>query len=57
MVKKPTTDKPSRRVTIMITDDLDKRVRMRQAKLIQTNQKNHSYSSVINEVLAGKYKI
>jgi hypothetical protein len=57
MAKNAPTEKPSRRVTIMSTDELDKKVRNRQAKLIQHDQSNHSYSSVINEVLAGKYKI
>jgi hypothetical protein len=41
----------------MISDELDKKVRMRQAKLIQQDQSNHSYSSVINSALAGKFKI
>ena len=51
MVRSPTTEKPARRVTIMISDELDKKVRLRQAKLIQTDQSNHSYSSVINEAV------
>jgi hypothetical protein len=57
MVKNSPIGKPSRRVTIMISDELDKKVRMRQAKLIQQDQSNHSYSSVINSALAGKFKI
>lgn len=51
MVRSPTTEAPARRVTIMISDDLDKKVRNRQAKLIQSDHNTHSYSSVINEVL------
>lgn len=41
----------SKRVTIMIDDDLDKKIRMRQAKLIQTEQASYSYSKVLNETL------
>lgn len=44
------TDKPHR-VTIMLDDDLDKKLRLRQAKLILSDQSNHSFSSVLNEVL------
>ena len=41
----------SKRVTIMIDDDLDKKLRMRQAKLIQQEQSSYSYSRVLNEVI------
>jgi len=41
----------SKRVTIMIDDDLDKKIRLRQAKLIQQDQSAHSYSRVLNESL------
>ncbi len=41
----------SKRVTIMIDDDLDKKLRMRQAKLIQQEQSSYSYSKVLNETL------
>jgi len=51
MVRSPSTEGTARRVTIMIADDLDKKIRLRQAKLIQQDQSTHSYSSVINEVL------
>jgi len=40
-----------RRVTIMIDDDLDKKIRTKQAKTIQTTQSSYSYSKVINEIL------
>lgn len=56
MVRSPTTDKPARRVTIMIADDLDKKIRLRQAKLIQQDQTTHSYSSVLNDVLRKNLK-
>ena len=41
----------SKRVTIMIDDDLDKKLRLRQAKMIQHEQISYSYSKVLNEVL------
>ena len=41
----------AKRVTIMIDDDLDKKLRLRQAKLIQQAQASYSYSKVINETL------
>ncbi len=41
----------AKRVTIMIDDDLDKKLRLRQAKMIQQEQTSFSYSKVINEVL------
>jgi len=41
----------SKRVTIMIDSDLDKKLRFRQAKLISQEQKSISYSRVLNEVI------
>ena len=41
----------SKRVTIMIDDDLDRKLRLRQAKLIQQEQSSYSYSKVLNETL------
>ena len=41
----------SKRVTIMIDDDLDKKLRLRQAKLIQSEQASYSYSKVLNDTL------
>jgi len=41
----------SKRVTIMIDEDLDKKIRMRQAKMIQQEQSSYSYSRVVNEAL------
>ena len=40
-----------KRVTIVIDDDLDKKLRLRQAKLIQQKQSSYSYSRVLNETL------
>ena len=41
----------SKRVTIMIDDDLDKKLRLRQAKLISQEQTSYSYSKVLNETI------
>lgn len=41
----------SKRVTIMIDDDLDKKLRMKQAKLIAQEQTSYSYSKVLNETI------
>lgn len=41
----------AKRVTIMIDDDLDKKIRGIQAKMIQTTMDSVSYSKVINETL------
>jgi len=40
-----------KRVTIMMGNDLDKKLRMLQAKRIQKEQKSISYSKVINDIL------
>jgi len=39
----------------MIDDDLDKKLRLRQAKLIQQKQTSYSYSRVINEALRKEF--
>lgn len=41
----------SKRVTIMIDDDNDKKLRLMQSKLIAQKQSSYSYSRVINEIL------
>jgi hypothetical protein len=46
----------SKRVTIMIDEDLDKKLRLRQAKLIQQEQSSYSYSRVLNETLRKSLK-
>ena len=46
----------SKRVTIMIDEDLDKKIRLRQAKLIQQNQSSYSFSKTLNEVLRKSLK-
>ncbi|MFQ5573605.1 MAG: hypothetical protein ACE5EJ_05095 [Nitrosopumilaceae archaeon] len=41
-----------RRVTIMLEDDLQKKLRERQAKLIKQGNKSVSFSQVINRTLS-----
>ena len=41
----------SKRVTIMIDDDIDKKLRQRQAKMIQQKQTSYSFSKTLNELL------
>ena len=41
----------SKRITIMIDDDLDKKLRFRQAKIIQQEQTSYSYSKALNDTL------
>jgi hypothetical protein len=41
----------SKRVTICIDEDIDKKLRLKQAKKIQTEQISVSFSKVINETL------
>lgn len=40
----------TKRVTIMVDDDVDKKTRLRQAKLIEKEQKSISYSRVLNDL-------
>ena len=47
----------SKRVTIMLDDDIDTKLRRRQAKIISSETKSVSFSSVINNVLRGTYKL
>jgi len=44
------------RVTIMLEDDMAKKLRLKQAKMIQNSTKNVSFSSVINETLRSALK-
>jgi hypothetical protein len=41
----------SKRVTIVIDEDLDKKLRLRQAKIIQQTSSSVSYSRVVNDAL------
>jgi hypothetical protein len=47
----------AKRITIMLDDDLDRKVRIKQAELIKKTQKSVSFSSVINDVLRGKVRL
>lgn len=44
----------SKRVTIMISEENDKKLRLKQANLIRTTQASVSYSRVLNETLEKK---
>ncbi len=44
------------RVTIMIDEDLDKKLRLRQAKRIQKEQASCSFSKMLNETLRKSLK-
>ncbi len=46
----------AKRITIMIDDDIDKKLRLIQAKQISKTNSSVSYSSVINEVLRRQLK-
>ena len=48
------TNQVSKRVTIMLDDDLDKKLRLLQAKLIQSTNQSVSFSEVINDLLRKK---
>ncbi|MGH1566277.1 MAG: hypothetical protein ACRBB5_02385 [Nitrosopumilus sp.] len=41
----------TKRVTIMIEDELDKKIRIHQAKKMQKENTTYSYSKAINEIL------
>ncbi len=45
-----------RRVSIMLDDDIDKKLRLRQAKMIQQEQSSYSYSRVLNDALRKSLK-
>ena len=46
----------SKRVTIMIDDDIDRKLRQIQAKMIQKENKSISYSYVVNSILKNSIK-
>lgn len=47
----------SKSISIMIDSDVEKRIRIKQAQLIQEQNKTISFSSVVNEALRGNVKI
>jgi len=46
----------AKRITIMIDDDLDKKLRSIQAKAIQSTNSSVSFSGVLNEVIRASLK-
>jgi len=46
----------AKRVTIMLDEDLDKKLRLIQAKAIQSTTSSVSFSSTLNEVLRNSLK-
>ena len=46
----------SKRVTIMLDNDLDKKMRLMQAKMIQSTTSSVSFSNVLNTVLRESLK-
>jgi len=46
----------SKRITIMLDDDLDKKLRLKQAKQIQTEQRSYSFSQALNDALRSSLK-
>ena len=46
----------TRRATIMIDENLDRKIRLLQAKMIQTENKSVSYSHVVNLLLQDALK-
>jgi len=46
----------AKRITIMIDDDLDKKLRIIQAKAIQNTTSSVSFSSVINQIVRKQIK-
>ena len=46
----------TKRVTIMIDDELNKKIRLMQAKMIQKENKSISYSYVVNLLLKTSLK-
>jgi hypothetical protein len=46
----------SKRVTIMLDSDLDKKMRLMQAKMIQSTTSSVSFSNVLNTVLRDSLK-
>jgi predicted transcriptional regulator len=46
----------SKRITVMIDDDLDKKLRLMQAKKIQAEQSSYSFSRVMNECIRKSFR-
>ena len=50
-VKKKEVKIMKKRVTVMIDDKLDKKIRLLQAKKIQEENSSYSYSQVVNDII------
>jgi hypothetical protein len=46
----------AKRITVMIDDDIDKKLRQYQAKMIQQSSGAYSYSKTLNDVLKKSLK-
>ena len=46
----------AKRITIMLDDDLDKKLRLIQAKAIQNTSSSVSFSNVLNETIRANLK-
>ena len=44
------------RITIMLDEDLEKKIRIEQSKVILKQNKNYSFSQALNDYLRGKFK-
>lgn len=46
----------SKRVTVVINDELDRKLRLLQAKMIKETQGSYSFSKALNRVLSKGFK-
>lgn len=44
----------AQRITIMLDDDLATKIRTKQARVIQRDQKSYSFSQALNDELRGR---
>ena len=56
MRNKNTKNIMSKRITVMLDNDLDQKIRLIQAKMIQKENRSISFSRVLNEVLKKELK-
>ena len=47
---------PLRRITIMLDDVIEKKIRRKQARKIMETRKSYSFSAAVNDALRGKLK-
>ena len=46
----------SKRVTVMFDDEIERKLRVRQAKAMITTNKNYSFSQCVNDVLRAGFR-